>query len=179
MGKWGYLCRTNFWNTKHGSGHSEPTLLIGIDIYLPFLKKVNYHRIYDDVIRADVAHLPFRPSAFDTVLASEIIEHLYERDAELMVLDAIRVASKAIIITTPNLVRKRGGLATPCGFNRYEHHIKGSKISLLKKKGFRIYGAGFLPSALAPKLQIVLAGISFFAPVLGTSLVAVRRKIGE
>ena len=114
-----------FWNTKQGSGSTEPKLLIGIDIYLPFLKKVKRHRIYDDIIKAHVAYLPFRSSTFDTVLASEIAEHLSEHEAERMVVDAIRVASKATIVTTPNFVRERGGLQTVCGFNPFERHVKG------------------------------------------------------
>ncbi len=178
MGRWGYLCRANFWNTKSGSGDKEPALLIGVDIYLPFLNKVKFHRVYDGVIRAHVAHLPFRSSTFDTVLASEIVEHLQGHEAEMMVEETIRVTSKVTIVTTPKMVRERGGLMTPCGFNPYERHIKGGKPKLLRRLGFRMYGAGFLPSALAPKLQIVLSGLSFIAPLLGTHLVAVRRKDG-
>ena len=83
-GKWGYLLRVNWWRTEKGKGDSEPKILIGVDIFFPFLKKVKYHRIYDDVVLCHASYLPFREDSFDVVLASEILEHIEKGEGQLL-----------------------------------------------------------------------------------------------
>jgi ubiquinone/menaquinone biosynthesis C-methylase UbiE len=67
---------------------------------------MNAHRIscaktqfHLETVIADITHLPFRSSSFDTVLAIEIIEHLPDKESAL---DEIkRVTRKNVIITVP------------------------------------------------------------------------------
>jgi ubiquinone/menaquinone biosynthesis C-methylase UbiE len=173
-GKWGYLLRTDYWCTKHGQGDKEPDYLVGVDLFAPFLKKVKHHRVYDDTVHCHASYLPFRDRSFDTVLASEIIEHLEHSEGILLLNEIERVAKRVVIVTTPNVLRKRDGLDTPEGFNPYERHITRWSIQSLKTKGYKIYGAGFLLFVLSPLLNIALSPLSLIIPLLSTHLVAVK-----
>ncbi|MGH9988132.1 MAG: class I SAM-dependent methyltransferase, partial [Nitrososphaeraceae archaeon] len=139
-GRWGMLVRTNWWNTRNGNGESEPRLLIGVDIFLPFLQKVKHHKIYDDVLCCHVAYLPFRDKSFDTVLASEVIEHMPEDEGYQLLSEIERLARMTTIVTTPNILRKRDGLETPEGFNQYEQHITHWPIRKLRARKYRVRG---------------------------------------
>jgi ubiquinone/menaquinone biosynthesis C-methylase UbiE len=174
-GKWGYLLRVNWWRTGKGSGETEPSVLIGVDVFLPFLKKVKYHKIYDDVVLCHVSYFPFKANSFEVVLASEILEHLDKKDGLLLLQEAERVSSKTIIVATPHVLRKRGGLPTPEGFNPYERHVTKWGINELKSLGYRVMGTGFVFLALSPFFSSLMSPISFLIPQLSTHLVAKKR----
>jgi ubiquinone/menaquinone biosynthesis C-methylase UbiE len=53
-----------------------------------------------ETILADVKYLPFKKSSFDTVIATEIIEHVSNNDDAIIEID--RVSAKNIVITVPN-----------------------------------------------------------------------------
>lgn len=53
-----------------------------------------------ETIIADITHLPFKNSSFDTVLAIEIIEHLPAIEPAIQ--EIKRVTKKNVIITVPN-----------------------------------------------------------------------------
>jgi len=175
-GRYGYLLRTNYWCTKTGREDKEPKYLVGLDIFIPFLKKVKYHRIYDDVVCCHVSFLPFKRECFEVVLASEILEHLEKWEGALLLKEIERLSTKALILTTPRYVRKRGGLLTPEGFNPYERHVSGWSIKELRCRGYRVYGAGFLPFALFPILNALFSPISFFFPRFSSHLIAIKYK---
>lgn len=174
-GKWGYILLVNWWCTQKGKGHTEPKRLIGVDIFLPFLKKVKHHKIYDDVVLCHVSYLPFRADSFEVVLCSEISEHVEKVDGWLLLKEAERVSTKMVIVTTPHFVRKRGGLPTPEGFNPYERHVSRWSIKELRSLGYQVFGTGFLPLAMFPLLNSILSPITFLTPQLSTHLVAKKR----
>jgi ubiquinone/menaquinone biosynthesis C-methylase UbiE len=173
-GKWGYLLRSNWWSTKNGRGDEEPELLVGLDVFLPFLRKMKYHRVYDDVVHSDATCLPFRNGVFDTVLASEVIEHMDRDLGRLLLKEIERVAKKVVIVTTPNFMRRRGGLNTPEGFNPYEKHVARWGMRELKDVGYNVRGVGFLPLALFPSLNAIFSPLSTALPILSTHIVATK-----
>lgn len=176
-GKWGYLLRVQWWCTKDGKVETEPDYLVGVDIFLPFLKTVKYHRVYDDTVLCDVAYLPFRDNSFDSVLASDVLEHMEKDRGERLLLEAERTSRKTIVLTTPHFVRKRKGHLCPEGFNPYEKHVSKWSISELRSRGYRIYGAGFLFLALfSARLNTWLSPLSYLFPELSAHLVATKRK---
>ena len=174
-GKWGFLLRTNWWCTKNGSGYEEPELLIGIDLFTPFLRKAKYHKIYEDVVRCSGSFLPFKTNSFDTVIASEVIEHMDKASGELLLAEMERVARRVVIITTPNILRKRGGLLTSEGFNPYEKHETRWSIGYLRNRGYKIYGVGFLPFIFFPLLNSLFSPLSWLFPFLSTHLLGVKK----
>src|SRR3989337_3656623 len=64
-GIWGYIMRV----TRSGN----KTYMVGLDCTLEYLKFNKKHKVYDDLVQADIAFLPFKKASFDFVLASEVI----------------------------------------------------------------------------------------------------------
>ncbi|CAN2040206.1 Methyltransferase type 11 domain-containing protein [Candidatus Magnetomoraceae bacterium gMMP-15] len=84
------------------SQYIDADLRIGVDIYRPFLEKIETDIPYA-VINADVMQIDklFLPKSFDLVLALDIVEHI-EKDEALKLLDmAEEIARIAVIVETP------------------------------------------------------------------------------
>jgi len=60
-----------------------------------------------EFIRGDASTLPFDNNSFDTVLAPEILEHVFFETAKKILKECLRVCRKQILITMPN-ASKRG-----------------------------------------------------------------------
>jgi SAM-dependent methyltransferase len=69
-GEWGFLIRTR----KQGS-----PFLIGLDIWMPYLKRLNSLTVYDLLIRAALPYIPLRQKSVNISLACEILEHLHKK----------------------------------------------------------------------------------------------------
>lgn len=176
-GKWGYLIRVQWWCTKDGKVENEPDYLVGVDVYLPFLETVKRHQVYDDVVLCDASRLPFRDHSFDSVLASDILEHLPKEKGRSLLLNIDRVGRRTMVITTPHFVRKRPGHLCPEGYNPYEAHLSKWGIKELRSLGYRVFGAGFLVFSLfSARLNALLSPISYIIPTLSANLVAVKTR---
>jgi ubiquinone/menaquinone biosynthesis C-methylase UbiE len=78
-------------------GDSE-RYVVGLDIARSYLDKA-YRDGHTDLILADSACLPLRDMSFDTVLCSEVLEHMLDPTQSLA--ELARVCKRWIIITTP------------------------------------------------------------------------------
>jgi hypothetical protein len=126
--------------------------------------------------------------AFDTVLASEIIEHLPPDQVDRFLESLQRTARTRVIITTPNFSCIRGGSDSPLGHNPLDAHLGYVSIQYLKERGFAVHGAGFgnrtyLRTRIFVKLvrifgcknpTVWFSGFSYYWPRLGTCIVAYR-----
>jgi len=71
-GLWGYNLRIK----KDG----EP-VIIGIDLWKPYLKRLKQTRIYNGLIQACATQLPFPTKHFDFALCIAVLAHLNKQDA--------------------------------------------------------------------------------------------------
>jgi hypothetical protein len=79
------------------------------------------------------------------VLLIEVIEHLDEEDGTKLIEEAKRVASRRVLLSTPNWPAFRGAHATMTGWNDLEAHLSHWSRETLRDLGFRLYGAGWVP----------------------------------
>lgn len=93
-------------------------------IDLPTVSAQSHKREFLSAVTGDAEHLPFKPNSFDVVLASEIIEHLWEPDSFFD--DAYKILKTGghLIISTPDGV---DGL-------RYDSHKHYYTVEILEKK---------------------------------------------
>jgi len=147
--------------------------LIGIDAYPPYIKKLKRYTgaVYDSLVIADARHLPFKSGAVETVLASEVIEHLPKEGGLELIEEAERVSSRLVLITTP-----RGHI--PQGrHNENDLEVHSSEWSErdFTDRGYGIIYAGSVQMMLRKsRLRGLLGAVN---ATLGFMPQAVRRKL--
>jgi len=94
-----------------------------VTIDLPTVSAQSHQREFLSAVTGDAEELPFKPSSFDVVLASEIVEHLWDPDRFLD--DAYKILKTGghLIISTPDGV---DGL-------RYDSHKNYYTVEILEK----------------------------------------------
>ncbi len=122
-GNWGYQIRTK----KKGN-----PILIGLDIWVPHVEKVNQINIYDELILCDARNPPLRSKSIDIEIACEVLEHISLDKADSF-LNGLEALYKNILI-----------VSTPLGFldqgivyeNPHEQHLSGWHEKELQDKNY-------------------------------------------
>lgn len=138
FGRWGCLLRTNYFE----SGLTAPPTVDGLDAFPPNVEYVKKLGVYRKAWQAELpCDLP--RGVYTTILASEVVEHLPMSAVE-KTLDELEAAARdRVIVTTPNSECLRDGGETFLGFNNLDHHLSYVSADFLRKRGYKIYGAGF------------------------------------
>jgi SAM-dependent methyltransferase len=175
MGRWGALIECNYWEARLEAAPAVD----GCDAFEPNVehcrRRGTYRRVWEQILPSALE------GSWDTVLACEVIEHIPQEDvaSTFEVLEA--AAGMRVIISTPNSPAFRPGHDTPLGFNPSEAHISYVARSVLHRRGYRIYGAGFgrYNSRLAVYakrfgVRSSLSSTVRHVPLLAESIVAVK-----
>ena len=190
FGRWGALLTTNYWETHRAERGVRPSIT-GCDGYAPNVELAKRGGFYADVIHALFPPLPFSDDSFDTVLLIDVIEHLEEKNGTNLIEEAKRVASRRVVLSTPNWPAFRGGHATMTGWNDLEAHLSYWSRRALRDLGFRLHGAGLRPvvgrlqsrlgrirllSSYDTILRPSLASLSRFMPAVAENIVGLWSK---
>lgn len=111
---------------------------VGIDIHGPSLTQSKKQKIHDRYYQMNVMDIDkhFGNKSFDCVLASDILEHLDKSDGFKLIKLMEKIASKKIIILTPN-----GFLAQKDAYgNPWQTHRSGYQTAEMKNLGFEVFG---------------------------------------
>lgn len=182
FGRWGCLLRSNYFEW----GLTTFPEVVGLDGDEKCCQCARSLGVYREVWQRRVpCELPEKD--FDTVLASEIIEHLKPDQIDPFLASLQKAARSRIIVTTPNFEWYRGGSDGPLGFNELDAHQSYVSINLLRERGFTVRGAGFgnrtyLRSRMLARLGKLLgfdpawhfSGLSYTWPHFSHTLVAYR-----
>lgn len=112
-------------------------LVVSVDVSLENLKKIvaNFGQDNHYSVVADALNLPFRDSAFDCVIASEVMEHIPEPKKLLDELYRVTKSGGILIITIPYREKIRYSLCIHCNLptpmNAHLHSFDESKIEEL------------------------------------------------
>ena len=175
MGRWGALIETNYWEARLATA----PVVDGCDAFEPNVEHCRRRGAYRHVW---VQTLPSPlEGTWDTVLVCELIEHI-PQDRVVETLDLLeQAAAKRLIVSTPNSPLFRDGSETPLGFNAHEAHVSYVPAELLKRRGYRVYGAGFgrYNSRLALRaarwhLRRSLVSVPYRIPAIAETIVAVK-----
>lgn len=187
LGKWGYLCMTNYWETFAPQPDHTPEV-VGIDGFFPNVQKAIQNGCYRTVIHGLLPLLPFENQSFDSVLLIEIVEHMEAGKDLQLIQEAKRVARRRVILSTPNFPTPRPGHKTMTGYNEMEAHLSFLSRRTLRRLGFRLYGAGLrrgpkewrrilyrlhLLKFYDNRFRIGLRNISYWFPCLSENVVGV------
>ena len=111
---------------------------VGLDAYEPNISKSRNKRIHSDYVLGSFERLEeyFDENSYDCVLANDVIEHLEKEDALIFLEKLLKIASKKVIIFTPN-----GFLPQePYDGNKWMEHKSGWDIDEMKVLGFKVFG---------------------------------------
>ncbi len=95
--------------------YREPTRLVGIDIFRPYLDFCHKMNVYDELYERDLrkTHLPFDEKEFDVAACIEVIEHIPKENGLKLLKELERIA-KTVIVSAPKVFFvKRLTMTTP------------------------------------------------------------------
>lgn len=105
-----------------------------------------------DYPSVDATSLPCGNNSWDTVILSDVLEHLNYFDAQLALFEAYRVANKKVIITVPAMMSLWSNYDTLLGhFRRYK---KGELGLYLQFNGIQSYSETYMFGLLYPLFYI-------------------------
>jgi len=124
-GYWGY----SFKVRKDG----DP-VLIGIEIFAPYIEKVKKTGIYEHLIYSDIRCCPLREYSVDYIIAIEILEHIKREWGLKLINELYNICKYNIIISTPF------GFLPTKGYDENEHQIHKASFfpKDFKEKGFSV-----------------------------------------
>jgi hypothetical protein len=130
--------------------HKEGNNAIGVDLYAD-VQPMGYKEIIRKDVLQFIQTLP--DNSFDAVTAFDIVEHFHKHDAVMLISEMKRVASKVVVVVTPNGFWP--GMLSGPGME----HLCGFSTTELKEAHFKLYGAGGL-SFLRSKAHSFLRGFN-------------------
>jgi len=108
----------------------------GIDGYEPDIAESKRLQIHDRYIVADLTQLAIPAAYADAVVCFEVIEHFEKPDAQALLSSLDAVATKLIIVTTPN-----GFIAQePADDNLFQKHLCGFSVAEMRAAGYEVRG---------------------------------------
>ena len=126
-----------------GCGNSSPLRflpklhLVGLEGYAPALEEARRARTHDEYFSGDVKQLGdlFSSRRFDACVALDVIEHLQKDDGWRMLADMERLATRRVIIFTPN-----GFMPQRSQHGDLQEHFSGWTAEDMRQRGYRVLG---------------------------------------
>jgi len=164
---------------------------IGTDVFRAYLGRAK--QIYDQVVCCDIRFLPFKEKIFDTVLCTEVVEHLQKGEAVRVMADFERLAKSQVIIGTPvgfqqkmpmlmreliDQAKKYDSLVGHLDDPRRKH-LCGFEPHELDNLGYEVFGADgpqemYIHLAFAP-LLFLFAPFCYFIPKFAHQMICVKK----
>lgn len=126
-----------------GCGGGSPTrhlgipYLVGLDGHPPSLEEARVNQTHREYFLADVRDIGrlFSVGQFEACIALDLIEHLPKREGKRLLEDMERVASKRVILFTPNgFLPQRGARGD------LQEHLSGWQPEEFRALGYRVLG---------------------------------------
>ena len=172
FGRWGVLLTTNYWETHLPEPGTRPSIT-GCDGHSANVDLARQSGFYKEVLHITFPPLPFSRDSFHTVLLLDVLEHLDSHNGRKLIDEAKQIASRRVILSTPNWPAFRGGHATITGWNDLEAHLSYWPRSTLRDLGFRLNGVGWRPSGRYWRAILGRTGLlSFYDGVLRQSVMS-------
>lgn len=180
-----FLGKGNILDVGSGPGHlaywvnrlSKPYKVVSCDVSEPLLKS-EYNQNRSQSVIATASELPFASDYFEGILLSDILEHMWPRDALKVVKEVRRVLKEGgyVFVNIPNR----------CGWNSKiakndQHHVwlpsaeeirQLLKLGDLKPESIKIFTRGFPISQAYQKFM----GRDLELPLFGTHIRAAAQK---
>lgn len=126
-----------------GCGETSPVRFldfdyaVGIEGHAPSAALAMRNHTHDEVLECDVRDLKhaFSDDSFDCCVALDLIEHLSKDDGLRLVMELERIASRRVLIFTPN-----GFLPQHDTGNNLQEHLSGWTVEEMRQLGYQVRG---------------------------------------
>ena|SRR6478736_2700396 len=126
-----------------GCGHNSPAkflrnkYLVGLDGYMPDLEKAKERGTHDEYVCGDVRRIAAAVGQrkFDACIALDVIEHLPKEDGWQMLKSMEAIASKCVVIFTPN-----GFIPQFSQNGDLQQHLSGWEVNEMAGAGYEVIG---------------------------------------
>lgn len=117
--------------------HLKFAYAVGVEGYAPALEGAKRLGTHTEFVLANATELDkhFTPGQFDCCIALDLIEHLTKADGLKLIRDMEMVASKKILLFTPN-----GFLPQQSHHGDLQEHLSGWTAEEMRQLGFRVIG---------------------------------------
>lgn len=111
---------------------------VGVEYFAPALEEAKKAATHNDFCFADVTEIEkhFSENQFDCCVALDVIEHLTKEDGYKLIRDMERIASKKILLFTPNGFLPQHNLYD----NDLQVHLSGWTAQEMQALGFKVIG---------------------------------------
>jgi SAM-dependent methyltransferase len=111
--------------------------VVGMDGYTPAIEEACRSGTHNEYFRGNVLQIGklFPDRRFDACVALDVIEHLPKEDGWQMLTDMERLATKRVIIFTPN-----GFIPQNSQNGDLQEHLSGWTAGEMRQRGYRIFG---------------------------------------
>lgn len=109
---------------------------VGVEVFQPYLDASAKAKIHDEYIAANLCDVEFPDRSFDAVFLGEVIEHLPEPEARVLLAKAERWARKKVVVTTPNGFTNQPEVDG----NAFQRHLSGWDVDRLSEMGYDVRG---------------------------------------
>jgi hypothetical protein len=125
-------------NSPVGRFSRRPRFSVGVDLYEPWLEESRRKGIHDEYVRANVLDIGrlFGPGRFEVVLACDLLEHLEPDDAARLLGLMETIASKRVVVLTPNGFVPQG----ETWGNPLQVHRSGWTVDTFHARGYDVGG---------------------------------------
>jgi 2-polyprenyl-3-methyl-5-hydroxy-6-metoxy-1,4-benzoquinol methylase len=106
--------------------------LVGLDAFVPALRMAKGRKVYDDLIRADILHLPFRSKRIDCITLFDVIEHLSKNNGRRL----LESLEPSVFLSTPNSDLSNRSYAWLLG-NPLENHVSKWSLKEFEDMGYK------------------------------------------
>ncbi len=111
--------------------------VVGVDRYAPALAEARRRGAYDELQLCDVRDIGRRlaPKQFNACVALDVIEHLTKEEGRQLLCDMERLASKKVIVFTPNGFLPQTGTGED-----FQTHLSGWETGEMQSLGYKVEG---------------------------------------
>lgn len=129
---------------------------VGLDLDIKRLRRAKWFRQDNSFVCSDASKLPFSENQFDTVILSEILEHVPFSVAQAIVHEACRIGTY-VLITIPKLPKyldNREHLWIPTTEGKMHELIGGHDFDLLRSPDEDYYWVKLFPTPIRESLPL-------------------------